>query len=223
MITREELRQLAQVQSEDGCAVSFYFQPQTPQDKSHREEAILIKDLVRDALRRVERNGGNAGLEEDLRKIMQMAEGLQVVDGDLVAGEVQDAVEQRGGMPVREHKAIAVDPLRVLRIVTHVIVEEKVGDRSVAQRSAGVTALGLLDCVNCEEAQCVDRCLLDVAHLRTRLSTLWCAVAGPSDAAGTAQAWLPSSAAVGRVLGAAGPRPPPNSTCSLASASVNGT
>lgn len=76
MITREELRQLAQVQSEDGCAVSFYFQPQTPQDKSHREEAILIKDLVRDALRRVERNGGNAGLEEDLRKIMQMAEGL---------------------------------------------------------------------------------------------------------------------------------------------------
>ncbi len=76
MITREELRQLAQVESEDGCAVSFYFQPQTPQDKSHREEAILIKDLVRDALRRAERGGGNAGLEEDLQKVMQLAEGL---------------------------------------------------------------------------------------------------------------------------------------------------
>lgn len=76
MMTREELRQLAEIDSEDGFAVSFYFQPQTPQDKSHREEAILIKDLVRDALRRAERNGNNSGLKEDLQKIMQLAEGL---------------------------------------------------------------------------------------------------------------------------------------------------
>ena len=51
MITREEIRRLAQVQSTEGGAISFYFQPQTPQNKSHREEAILVKDLVRDALR----------------------------------------------------------------------------------------------------------------------------------------------------------------------------
>jgi len=37
MITREEIRQLAQFESPAGCAVSFYFQPQTPQNKSHRE------------------------------------------------------------------------------------------------------------------------------------------------------------------------------------------
>lgn len=77
MITREELRQLAQVESAAGCAISFYFQPQTPQDKSHREEAILIKDLVREALRRAERNGNNEAVREDLQRILQIAETLR--------------------------------------------------------------------------------------------------------------------------------------------------
>jgi peptide subunit release factor 1 (eRF1) len=76
MITREELRRLAQVESPDGCAISFYFQPQTPQDRSHREETILIKDLVREALRQAERAGNHQGLREDLKKILQTAEGL---------------------------------------------------------------------------------------------------------------------------------------------------
>jgi len=76
MITREEIRQLAQFESPAGCAISFYFQPQTPQNKSHREEAILVKDLVRDALRKAERNGNHAVLREDLEKILTIAEAL---------------------------------------------------------------------------------------------------------------------------------------------------
>jgi peptide subunit release factor 1 (eRF1) len=76
MITREEIRQLAQFESPSGCAISFYFQPQTPQNKSHREEAILVKDLVRDALRKAERNGNDAALRQDLEKVLQIAEGL---------------------------------------------------------------------------------------------------------------------------------------------------
>jgi hypothetical protein len=48
MITREEIRELAQFQAAgDATALSFYFQPQRPQNKSHREEAILAKDLAR--------------------------------------------------------------------------------------------------------------------------------------------------------------------------------
>src|SRR6476646_5319033 len=76
MITREEIRQLAQFESPAGCAISFYFQPQTPQNKSHREEAILVKDLVRDALRKAERNGNHSVLREDLEKILTIAEAL---------------------------------------------------------------------------------------------------------------------------------------------------
>ena len=76
MITREELRHLAQIESPENSAVTFYFQPQTPQNKSHREEQIQVKDLVRDALRRVEKNGNNPGVRADLKRIQELAEQL---------------------------------------------------------------------------------------------------------------------------------------------------
>lgn len=76
MITREEIRHLAQFESPVGCAISFYFQPQTPQNKSHREEAIMAKDLVRDVLRKAERNGNHTVLRQDLERILSIAEGL---------------------------------------------------------------------------------------------------------------------------------------------------
>ena len=47
-ITREQLRELAEFQDQKCCAVSFYFQPSTPRNKAHKEDAILIKDLVRE-------------------------------------------------------------------------------------------------------------------------------------------------------------------------------
>ena len=75
MITRDELRELAQFQSSEGenCALSFYFQPQTPQNRSHREEAILAKDLVRNALRDAEKNGKNGSARSDLNRILELA------------------------------------------------------------------------------------------------------------------------------------------------------
>ena len=74
MITREELRYLAQVENTNNSAISFYFQPQTPKNKSHREEMILLKDMVRDALRLAERGTGNAKKKEDLHRILEKAE-----------------------------------------------------------------------------------------------------------------------------------------------------
>ena len=53
-ITREQLRTLAQFQDGDCSAVTFYFQPQTPRNRAHKEDSILIKDLVREALRKLE-------------------------------------------------------------------------------------------------------------------------------------------------------------------------
>lgn len=76
MISREELLQLAQVESKEGCAVSFYFQPHTPQDQTHREEVIVVKDLVREALRKSERNGNHPSLRDDLQRVLQVAERL---------------------------------------------------------------------------------------------------------------------------------------------------
>ena len=93
MISREELLQLAQVESKEGCAVSFYFQPHTPQDQSHREEAIIVKDLVREALRKSERNGNHASLRDDLTQILQSSEALR---GNHSRGKVILACREKG-------------------------------------------------------------------------------------------------------------------------------
>jgi peptide subunit release factor 1 (eRF1) len=93
MITREELRRLAQVESPAGCAVSFYFQPKTPQDRSHREETILVKDLVGEALRQAERAGNHQGLREDLKRVLQTAEGLY---GNHSRGRAIFACQEKG-------------------------------------------------------------------------------------------------------------------------------
>src|SRR5271169_964572 len=78
MITREDIRELAQFQpnGHQTCALSFYFEPRTPQNKSHREEAIQAKDLVRKALREAEKNGKDESARADLNRILELAEGL---------------------------------------------------------------------------------------------------------------------------------------------------
>ena len=54
MITREQIHELAQFEDQAACALSFYFQPTAPRNKAHKEEAILTKDLAREALRQLE-------------------------------------------------------------------------------------------------------------------------------------------------------------------------
>jgi peptide subunit release factor 1 (eRF1) len=81
MITRQDIAELARFEAKDGCAISFYYQPPTPQDKSHRGEAIMVKDLVREALRHAERLGKNGATKPDLERIQNMAEHLHGNNG----------------------------------------------------------------------------------------------------------------------------------------------
>src|ERR1700733_5828556 len=70
MINREQIHELAQFEDHENCALSFYFQPTSPRNKAHKEEAILTKDLAREALRqleskRLEGRGKDKGREKD--------------------------------------------------------------------------------------------------------------------------------------------------------------
>ena len=78
MITREDIRELAQFHTngDEGSALSFYFEPHTPQNKSHHEETILAKDLVRRALHEAEKTSKNGSTRADLNRILEMAENL---------------------------------------------------------------------------------------------------------------------------------------------------
>ena len=77
MITREELRQLAEFECQSNeCAISFYFQPGVPKDKSHREEGIQAKELVRKTIQEVQGNGRSPKAVQDLQRILRIAENL---------------------------------------------------------------------------------------------------------------------------------------------------
>src|SRR5947207_11787850 len=78
MISREELRQLASFEchGDDELAISFYFQPGIPQDKSHREEGILAKDIIGRTLRELHPQNRNQQAIEDMGKILRLVEGL---------------------------------------------------------------------------------------------------------------------------------------------------
>lgn len=76
MITRDDIRELANFHSPEACAVTFYYQPATPLNKSHREDSILLKDLVRNALREGQKKGRNGGAKADLERINSIVESL---------------------------------------------------------------------------------------------------------------------------------------------------
>jgi len=80
MMTRDEIRELAAFQADEtkgACALSFYFQPDPPQDRSHRREAIVAKDVVKQALKSAAASGKNGPLHADLDRVLDLATNLR--------------------------------------------------------------------------------------------------------------------------------------------------
>ncbi|HLZ40002.1 MAG TPA: host attachment protein [Candidatus Sulfotelmatobacter sp.] len=72
-MTREQIRELAEFQDANSCAVSFYFQPSTPRNKAHKEDAVLIKDLAREALRHLESKGSKECARPDIERVVRLS------------------------------------------------------------------------------------------------------------------------------------------------------
>jgi len=72
-ITREQIRELAEFQDKESCAVSFYFQPSAPRNKAHKEDMILIKDLAREAFRSLPSEGKKDGARADMDRILRLS------------------------------------------------------------------------------------------------------------------------------------------------------
>jgi peptide chain release factor subunit 1 len=80
MMTRDEIRELATFQADEtkgACALSFYFQPDPPQDRSHRREAIVAKDVVKQALKSAAATGKDGSLHADLDRVLDLATNLR--------------------------------------------------------------------------------------------------------------------------------------------------
>ncbi len=99
-------------------------------------------DSVGDAL--AERAGGGldarrvAVFRMARRLAVQLAKVLQVLDAEVIAGQVQQGIDQHRAVAIGEHETVAIRPLRVGWIVLEVVVPENLGDFRHAHGRAGV-------------------------------------------------------------------------------------
>ena len=73
-----------------------------------------------------------------------LAEPFEVVQGKGIPGEVQQAVDQHGGMSAGKHETVAVEPGRVCRVVAHYAGPQHEGGRGQAHGCSRMSGVGLL-------------------------------------------------------------------------------
>ena len=94
-----------------------------------------------------------------------LAELLEVVEAQLVAGQVQQRVLQHARVAGAQHEAVAVGPVRLGRVGVQEALEDRVRQRRERHRGAGMARVGLLHRVHRETANRVDRQLADLGLL----------------------------------------------------------
>ena len=94
---------------------------------------------------------------------VQLTEVFQLFHGQLVACEVQQRINQHGAMAVGQHKAVTVEPMRVGGVVLQVLAPEGYCHIGHAHGRAGVTGVGVLNCVHGKRADCACH-LLGMGH-----------------------------------------------------------
>ena len=83
--------------------------------------------------------------------------GLEVLERDGIAGQVQQRVQQHAGVAGAQHEAVAVGPVGMGRRVAQEAGPQHVGHRRRAHRGARVAGVRLLDGVDRERPDRVDR------------------------------------------------------------------
>ncbi len=148
----------------------------------HRQPDRRAEALAQRAGRRLDTEMGLA-LGVAGRRRPELAEGPDVIEGDTEARQVEQGVQQHGGVPVREHEAVAIGPQRLLGIDLQVPAPQHDGDVGHPHRGPGVPGGCTLDRVHGQGLDGVGGELLDVhpGHATTTRSRLdWLSRRPPS-------------------------------------------
>src|SRR6266540_2388400 len=97
---------------------------------------------------------------------------FDLVEGQVVAGEVQHAVEQHASVPARQDEPVAVGPVGVRRVVPQMALPQHVRERRQRHRGARMARLRLLHRIHRERADGVYAELLEggLRHSRPDLA-----------------------------------------------------
>ena len=79
----------------------------------------------------------------------------------VIASEMEHSILEHGAMTSREHKAVPVQPIRILGIILHGLVPEDIAHRSTAHGHSRMAGLGLVDGIDGNETNSVDALVLE--------------------------------------------------------------
>ena len=81
---------------------------------------------------------------------VQLTEVFQVFDRQVIAGQVQQRVNQHRTVAVGQHEAVTVSECRVARVVLQIIAPQYFGDIRHTHRGTGMAAVGFLHGIHAE-------------------------------------------------------------------------
>ncbi len=87
---------------------------------------------------------------------VKLSEALDVVEGDVVACEVERTVEQHGRVSSGKDETVAVGEGRVGRVHTEVLGVKSMGEWCQGHCCSGMSRVGLLDGVHAQSSDCGD-------------------------------------------------------------------
>ena len=101
------------------------------------------------------------------RNAAELAELPDIIQTDRIAVQVKQGIEQRGGVAVREHKAIPVRPADVVRAKMHVAAPDDVCHCCTAHRCPRMTGIRSLNHVHrkCAKGQYIELIDVDIGDL----------------------------------------------------------
>ena len=89
------------------------------------------------------------------RTRMQLAKILELFNGQVISGKMEECVMQHGSMPVGQNESVPVRPTGVSGVMPQIIRPQHLGDVRHAHRHTGMPASGLLNRVHAERAHCI--------------------------------------------------------------------
>jgi len=87
---------------------------------------------------------------------LPLAELLQIVEGEIVSGEIQRAVDQHRRMAARQNKTVAIEPVWIGRIVAQVLGPQDVREGRQRHWRARMSRVRLLNRVHRQNSDGVD-------------------------------------------------------------------
>ena len=125
---------------------------------------MLLGDGHADSCRKALSEGTGRGLDAGGYTVFRvsgslgspLSEVLDVVERKIVAGQMQEGIEEHRSVSAGKDEAVAVEPFRIIGIMFEEVLPYCISDRRCAERCSGMSGFCLIDGVSGQESHGVD-------------------------------------------------------------------